>query len=515
MSDSSSFPLPGENEGGSIPPDMHANSSEGSNEMTNDVANAGAGSGAGDGAHENAIENSNAAAGNEAGADVPENAEVNAEIYSEDFPKEQEAVEIGLDAEAPMSLADAAAEAARALSEAEVEETRSAGVSPASLCAEDENQNRQLEACQTDAQLCASNDESQNRRRDAGATETGEESQNLPAGCRRSETGAEGSAVTSANSSTEPKSGYPPERRRRRRAMISAQVRIRTEGVTQGGPDEISTTVDVSRIGFLFLTSNPAYKRDMEVLVTFPYSKSPNAIQAEQPGRVARVTDAGDGRRAVAIAIGTAKQEIVDSGGRALVTTETVREIMHEPVRASLSEPLRELSAPDKKPKKHLVLAVDASQLIRDSLKAYLTNEGYDVIAVETAADARQVLDMFTPSIVIAEIEGEGLPGYDLCAHVKTTPRLARIPVVLTTSSAYPSDYSSAHSLGAVVCMAKPFKQERLGHVVRLLAPPPQSSNAAPPPRAADPSRRAGAHRSKTSRPGARGNTRGFRILPN
>jgi len=65
---------------------------------------------------------------------------------------------------------------------------------------------------------------------------------------------------------------------------------------------------------------------------------------------------------------------------------------------------------------------------------------------------------------------------------------------VLTTSSGYPSDYANAHSLGAVVCMTKPYKQERLGHVVRLLAPPPaefctQKSGA---PRPADPSRRCG-----------------------
>ena len=78
---------------------------------------------------------------------------------------------------------------------------------------------------------------------------------------------------------------------------------------------------------------------------------------------------------------------------------------------------------------------------------------------------------MFTPALLIAEIEGEDLPGYELCAHVKSTPRLKTIPVVLLASSAYPSDYSNAHSLGAVVCMAKPFRQERLGHMVRLLAP--------------------------------------------
>ncbi len=100
------------------------------------------------------------------------------------------------------------------------------------------------------------------------------------------------------------------------------------------------------------------------------------------------------------------------------------------------------------------------------------------------------MLSQCTPSLLIAEIEGEGMPGYDICAHCKATPRLQSIPVMLTTSSAYPSDYASAHSLGAVVCMAKPYRQERLGHVVRLLAPPPNANDSAEPPRPADPSRR-------------------------
>lgn len=397
MSDSSSFPIPGDNDASNIPPDMTAGDS---------------------------------ASG-----------------------QPQESLEI--DIETPMSLADAAAEAARAFGDAILE-------------APSEAHDRVREEIHADA-------------------------------------------------IEEAKSGYPPERRRRRRAMISAPVRVRTEDLTGGGPDEISTTIDVSRIGFLFLTLNPSYVRDMEVLVTFPYSSSPDAIQAEQPGRVVRVNDQEDGRRAVAIAIGAVKQDLVDSGGRVLVKDPVVTASAPGSSFGNISfasEPLRELSAPDKEAKKHLVLVVDAAAPMRDSLKAYLTNEGYEVIAVETANDAREVLNVFTPSIVIAEIEGEGLPGYDLCAHVKTTPRLGHIPVVLTTSSAYPSDYSSAHSLGAVVCMAKPFKQERLGHVVRLLAPLPQAANQSTPPRAADPSRRAGARRCKTSRFGSVGGSRGFRILP-
>ncbi len=308
-------------------------------------------------------------------------------------------------------------------------------------------------------------------------------------------------AVTGSNEHAETASepGARPERRRKRRAMISAPVRVRGVDITCGGPNEISTTVDVSRIGFLFVTASTNYHRGMDVMVTFPYSSAAGELQAEQTGKVVRVHEMEDGQRGVAIALGPVRQELVDSGGRRLGG-------------ATSSEPLRALSAPDGESKQPLVLVVDADPMIRMGLKTYLNAEGYEVMAVQSAAEGREVLNLRTPALMLAEIEGEGLPGYDLCAHVKTTPRLRAIPVVLTTSSAYPSDYSNAHSLGAVVCMAKPFKQERLGHVVRLLAPPARAKDDAQPPRPADPSRRAGGRPLKAR--SASSGTRGFRILP-
>jgi CheY-like chemotaxis protein len=267
------------------------------------------------------------------------------------------------------------------------------------------------------------------------------------------------------------------DRRRRRRALISSPVRVRGIDITNGGPDEITTTVDVSRLGLLFVTSLGCYSRGMDVMVTFPYSKSVNAIQAEQPGRVVRVHEGSDGKQRVAIALGVGVgEDLVDSCGRKLSD-------------AAINVPIPTAAPEMKRP---LVLAVDADAALRDSLKAYLQNEGYEVIAVSTSAEARDVLDMFTPALVIAEVEGEGLPGFDVCAHVKSSSRLRNIPVVLVTRSAYPSDYSTAHSVGAVVCMAKPFKQERLGHVVRLLAPLPVHLQPKFIPRPGDPTRRPG-----------------------
>ncbi len=266
------------------------------------------------------------------------------------------------------------------------------------------------------------------------------------------------------------------ERRSRRRALISAPVRVRSIDVTGRNIDEVSTTLDVSRGGVLFVSSLGAFAPGMEVAVTFPYSKSPVAVQAEQMGRIVRVTDTANGRQSVGVALGggaEAEADLVDTAGHKLLSDDIPR--LHDRTASSA---------------KLLVLIVDADPTVRSSLKSALHIDGYDVVAVSSAPEAHEVLKMFTPALVIAEIEGEDLPGYELCAHVKSTPRLQTIPVMLMTSSAYPSDYASAHSLGAIVCIAKPFRQERLRHVVRLLAPTAAAKAQTAPARAADQKRR-------------------------
>jgi twitching motility two-component system response regulator PilG len=287
--------------------------------------------------------------------------------------------------------------------------------------------------------------------------------------------------TTSANSlepvQPRPENASPSqgERRCRRRALISAPLRVRSLDVTDGGPDEISTTLDVSRGGVLFVTKNPSFEVAMPVMVTFPYSKSPVAVQAEQSGRVARVAKMPDGRYSVAVILRSGcGDDLVDAGGRKLDANAALE--------TSYSSEI--------KPEKSLIIAVDKDPALRESLKTYLTAEGYEVIVLSSAAEAHHALEMFTPALLIAEIEGEDLPGYELCAYVKATPRLQTVPVMLMTSSAYPSDYANAHSLGAVVCIAKPYRQERLGHVVRLLAPTREHKEMTGPVRRGDTSRK-------------------------
>jgi CheY-like chemotaxis protein len=277
------------------------------------------------------------------------------------------------------------------------------------------------------------------------------------------------------------------ERRNRVREVISAPVRVR--GVI--GPDrkldETTTTINLSPTGILIESSSDTYYRSMRLSVTLPYDESPTAFQTEQEGRVVRIGEPHHGRRSVAIAFSQPEEKVPAQPAVAHHQEKekkshpakheespvVVAVKQHEPARAA-----EQVTAATNAP---LILVVESETAASEFMKTYLTGEGYEVITVQTSAEAHLVLDQRIPSLLIAEVEGKGeeMPGYSLCSHMKQTPRLKPVPVMLITSSAYPSDYAKAHKIGAVVCMAKPFKRERLGHVVKLLAPPPNANDVA------------------------------------
>ncbi|MHB8539419.1 MAG: response regulator [Candidatus Acidiferrales bacterium] len=246
----------------------------------------------------------------------------------------------------------------------------------------------------------------------------------------------------------------PTERRRRLRTKLSAPVRVRlSSGSSQQA--EVCTTVDASRDGLLFTTKSTDYRRGMDVIVTFPYSGAAGGVQHERTAVVARVFEMPDGRLGVGVRFYEGKRpELRFEEGTAAKTP------------ANAGAMARDLEKP-----MPLVLVVEADARARDAIRAVLMSEGYVVEAVETGAEAVEFLRQRTPNLLITEIEIADMSGYDLCLIVKSNERLQRVPVVMTTRAGQPNDYSTAHALGAIVCMAKPYKQERLLHVVRMLAP--------------------------------------------
>jgi len=244
------------------------------------------------------------------------------------------------------------------------------------------------------------------------------------------------------------------DRRRRKRAKISAQVLVRVADANERF-EEICTSVDVSRDGLLFTSGKPSYRKGQQLEIVFPYSCAATALNQPQGAEIVRVTEQPGNRFAVAI-------EFLAS--RALHRQSPAASKTAVPVTHAAQQPL--------------VLAVESDPRAAEIIRNLLQQDGYSVTIVPSAKDALEILRTTVPSVFVGEVEANDMSGHDLCLIIKRNERLQHVPVILLTRSAQPADYNASHQLGAVVCMAKPFKPERLLHVIRLVSPPPTHKSA-------------------------------------
>ena len=244
------------------------------------------------------------------------------------------------------------------------------------------------------------------------------------------------------------------ERRKHHRVKVSLPVRIRG-GVGTADPfEDFVKTTDVAREGLLVESTRSGYHVGQSLEVTYPYSSEADAINSPKRATVVRASTISAFGFAVAmkIELGRAEpslehREKLPSGAQRLVGS------VH-------------------------VLVVDSDVLEGEKLRVMLEEDGYLVAIAATAHAAFDVIKSASPDVIVAEVECGEPSGHDLCAIVKKSDRHKHIPVILMMRSASPADYSTSHELGAVVCLAKPFKPERLLHVVRLVAPPPAQRSA-------------------------------------
>jgi CheY-like chemotaxis protein len=252
------------------------------------------------------------------------------------------------------------------------------------------------------------------------------------------------------------------DRRKRKRVKLAAQVHVRGGIGTVEEFQEVGTSVDVSRDGLLFLAGRSGYWVGQPLDVTFPYTPS-SGINTSQKARVARVFLRPDNKYGVALQFLAASaayqaKERAGAGGSAYASTAMYASFAAQAIR-------------------QMVLLVEPDPQVAQTLSAMLTQDGYHFAHVPTAKAALDVLKTANPVAVIAEVDGDDMSGRDLCVIIKKNERLKKTPVILLSNSGTADDYAESHSIGAVMCIPKPFSPERLLHVVRMVAPPPNQKS--------------------------------------
>ena len=238
------------------------------------------------------------------------------------------------------------------------------------------------------------------------------------------------------------------ERRRRMRTKMDLRVRLEGGRGTLQSFEDLGRTLDVSRDGLLVSTALSRYWVGQMLQVTCPYWPTPAAINTARTAKVLRAVLLPNLKHAVAVEYQT---EAAAAAAEAWVTTPFASHVR--------------------------VLGVESDPKMAHTMSVLLNEDGYHTVFVATAQQALDILKTETPDVILAEAEGSGICGNDLCAIVKSSERLCHVPVILMTSAAMPSNYATGHMLGAVVCIAKPCWPDKLQQAVHLVAPPPSEQS--------------------------------------
>ena len=117
------------------------------------------------------------------------------------------------------------------------------------------------------------------------------------------------------------------------------------------------------------------------------------------------------------------------------------------------------------------LLLADDSVTIQRVIELTFANEDVRVIATSDGEAAVQRIDAEPPDIILADVGMPKLDGYEVASHVKRTPALKKIPVLLLTGAFEPIDEERARASGCDGILVKPIEPQQLvGRVKELLA---------------------------------------------
>ena len=117
--------------------------------------------------------------------------------------------------------------------------------------------------------------------------------------------------------------------------------------------------------------------------------------------------------------------------------------------------------------KKTVILLVDDEKQLLDSFRVGLGAKGYDVITAMTGAEALEILNSYTPDIIIADLRMKPMDGFDLFQQVKKNSALSNIPFFFLTAV---NDYLAQKygaKIGVDAYITKPVELDDLDAMIK------------------------------------------------
>jgi len=112
------------------------------------------------------------------------------------------------------------------------------------------------------------------------------------------------------------------------------------------------------------------------------------------------------------------------------------------------------------------VLVVDDEPIVRDVVVRYLEREGFTTLEAGDGNVARQLIQRYSPSLVVLDVMLPGTDGLELCRWIR---RESDLPVIMLTARGEEADRIVGLELGADDYVTKPFSPRELAVRVRTV----------------------------------------------
>ncbi len=120
----------------------------------------------------------------------------------------------------------------------------------------------------------------------------------------------------------------------------------------------------------------------------------------------------------------------------------------------------------------NVILAVDDEPLNLQTLTAFLSPLGYNIITAKSGSEALDILQRNASiALVILDVMMPRLSGYDVARMIRQTHQAHELPIIMLTAQGYPEDIVAGFEAGANDYLAKPVNRpELLARVKSLIS---------------------------------------------
>ena len=127
------------------------------------------------------------------------------------------------------------------------------------------------------------------------------------------------------------------------------------------------------------------------------------------------------------------------------------------------------------------ILVAEDDPALRRLVDMLLSNQGYDVLAVNDGADALAAVDTWPPDALVVDVMMPRISGLTVCRELRADPRFGAVPIILLTARVFDEDIQKVMELGGMEFMNKPFNPRQLVAVLEgLVARPLPKGHSAP-----------------------------------